>query len=242
MARPAKKAKVIAGLGGAALGLLALWIVTAGGKEKPLTLRELAARELAAELQRAAHPKAVLLVSNPFSELPGRPAEIYQFQSAGEAGARRGLAAGTEMVIGFPKLRPEAIRDPGSVYIDPTSATPLSFLMEDGAFQDLMGRHPQCDGIISLVGLPVGVRRAAFWTEPGPPIFALLTPDFRMIGDAQAVRHTFRSGKLAAAVIPRPGAPGGGTRLGGDARAEFEKRFVVVTGRNVDEWIGVMLR
>ena len=54
-------------------------------------------------------------------------------------------------------------------------------------------------------------------------------------GDAAAVKASMKSGKLAAFVLARPGAPGDDTAPGRDWKAEFEKRFLLVTSENVDQ-------
>ena len=65
--------------------------------------------------------------------------------------------------------------------------------------------------------------------------FALLLPDLRIIGNNVALRSAMHSGKLAAFVLARPGAPETQPAPDGGFAAEFEKRFVLVTPENVDQ-------
>jgi len=44
-----------------------------------------------------------------------------------------------------------------------------------------------------------------------------------------------KSGKLAAFVLARPGAPGDDATPGRDWKAEFGKRFLLVTAENVEQ-------
>ena len=171
---------------------------------------------LATELR----PKAVLVISNPFTQESGKPPEIYEFERASIAGLKRGFGESTKLVSGFPELRKEVIENPGAVRIDPTSKTPLSYLVADDAFQKVVEQNSECDLVISLIGLPFNMSAFPAWSKPGPPRFALLQPDWRMLGGGHAVLEAFRSGKLAAAVV-RGGTQG--------------EPFVLLTGANVEE-------
>jgi hypothetical protein len=65
--------------------------------------------------------------------------------------------------------------------------------------------------------------------------FGLLLPDWRLLGDTEFLRRAFKSGKIAAAVIDKPGAPPDEVPDTGDLKAEFERRFILVTAENIDE-------
>ena len=60
-------------------------------------------------------------------------------------------------------------------------------------------------------------------------------PDFRGIADALTVIKAVKSGKLVAFVLPKPGAPGSDAAVGKDWKAEFARRFVLVTAANVEQ-------
>lgn len=217
------------------LSLIALCALLSGcGKGAPETERELATRVLAEHVTKVAQPKSVLVFSNPFSEQGGRPAQVYAFEKAGLAGLREGFGSETPLTVVFPKLKPEVARNPGSVQVDPQSATPLSFLVAEQSFSELIQQHSQSDLVVSLIGLPVNLAEFKAWSEPGTPRFALLLPDWRMIGGRDAILRVFQEKKLIAAVVNKPNAPEAGSSLSSDYRAEFERRFLLVTPENAE--------
>jgi hypothetical protein len=203
------------------------WVIAAaiaiGGcaKPAPLSEREAAMRLLAEHLAVEVRPRAVLVLSNPFSQQSGRPAEIYEFERASLRGLASGFGEATPIKNAFPELRPEALQDAANVYVDPKTTTPLSFLVAENAFQKAVEQHPDCDLVISLIGLPVNVKAFPAWSKPGAPRFALLLPDWRMIGGKNAISEAFKSGKLAAAMV---------RKLNAD-----DDSFLLVTGASVDE-------
>ena len=165
-------------------------------------------------------PQAILVISNPFAELSGRPPEIYESQEAALAGLKSGLGSAAQITVFPAALRPGARENPGAIPIDPNTKTPLSFLVADDSFDQAIATHPRVEIVVSLIGLPVNLAAVQAWARPGPPQFALLLPDWRMIGDARAVAHAFESGKLVAAVVENP-AP------------SDNERFLLVTRENV---------
>jgi hypothetical protein len=211
--------------------LLAVVLILAGillfrnSNRVPLSQREVAMRALGEHLKKSLHPSKVLLISNPFSQLKGRPAEVY--------------GPGVAVKIAYPKLKPEAIKDPGSIYIDRRSSTPLSFMITEGAFDELLAQNPDCEVAVSLIGLPLDVSAVVFWKN-AMPRFGLLLPDLRVVGNVEDVRRTFASGKIAAAVVARPGVTST-EKVGADYKAEFEKRFVLVTSENVEAMMPLLL-
>ena len=213
---------------------LICWVLiflTAGcSKNAPESERELATRSLAQYVARSAAPKSVLVISNPFSREGSRPPEVYAFETAGIAGLKSGFGPSVSLEVDYPALKPEVLRDPNSAPIDPQTTTPLSFLVSDGAFSTLAQRHAKADLIVSLIGLPVNISAFKEWKEKGPPKFALLLPDWRMVGGSDSILEAFRSGKLVAAVITRPHAPDAAP---GKGPAAFDQRFLLVTADNV---------
>jgi hypothetical protein len=219
----------------------ALWLIFFGSNRAPLSQREIATRVLAEYIRKTAKPRAVLLISNPYVPMASRTAEITRFHNSSEVGLREGMGSEIRVAVGFPKFKAEALRDVTSVYVPPNSTTPLSYLVSETSFDDLVREHPDCDILVTLIGLPASTASSAFWLKPGPPRVALLLPDFSVLGDAGAVRFGFESGKLLAAVIPKPNAPPE-RAIGSDYRAEFAKRFILVTGENVDQLLPQLLR
>jgi hypothetical protein len=176
-------------------------------RPKPAALgdRAEATRLLGDYLKKTFQPRAVLVIGNPFAQLPNRPAQVYAFENAGVEGLKSALGESVSLISAAPRLKPEVIENPASAPIDPKSPTPLSFIVESSAFDELIKSHPECSVVVSLIGLPVTLSQFEAWTKPGAPHFALLLPDWRIIGDDAAIRSAFASGKLGAAVIERPG-------------------------------------
>jgi hypothetical protein len=206
--------------------IAAFLLIPGCSKPAPLSEREAATELLAKYLAAELKPKGVLVISNPFTQQPGRPAEIYEFEKASLRGLRAGFGEKIALTNVFPELRPEALRDPASVFVDPKTTTPLSFLVAEDAFQKAVEQHPECDVVISLIGLPFNMKRFPAWAQPGPPRFALLLPDWRLIGDRNAILAAFNSDKLAAAAVRMP-------------NSKPSDPFVLVTKTNIQELLVV---
>jgi hypothetical protein len=200
-----------------------------------LVEREIAVRVLAEHLSKTVKPKSVLLVSNPFAQLPNQKRYVYIFQSAAESGAKKGFSADTKIDVVFPKLRPEATDKNSNLYVDPRTRTPLSFLVAENSFDEVIRAHPGCDLVLSVIGMPLDTAGLPSWNRAGAPKFALLLPDFNLMGGPQPIRRAFQSGKLAAAVVMRPGAPPPSDAIYGDYQTEFQRRFILVTAENFEE-------
>ena len=198
----------------------------------PLSERELATRIMAQSVSKKISPKKVLVVSNPFSRNAGRSADASKFEASGIAGLKDGFGDGVQVEVDFPALKPEAVHDPSSIQVDAQTTTPLSFFVAENAFSELAQKHANADVIVSLIGLPVQLGAFKQWSQPGKPHFALLLPDWRMIGGKDQIVQAFRSGKLLAAVVRRPNAPEGDAK--GEAQAEFDARYWLVTAENVE--------
>jgi hypothetical protein len=220
---------VVAGMAG--------WFLFRPNPERnALRIRELATRGLAEYLAGRRAGERVVIVSNPFTERAGAAREIVETEQAGIRGLRAGFGrALTVAAVAFPELRPGALDDPRALLGDVETSTPLSYLMSPGAMDKLARQHPDAQLLVSLVGLPPGLGESEGWNAAGPPRFALLWPDLRLIGDTAAVVKALKSGKLAAAVLRRPGAPDDLTPLGKERQAEFEKRFLLLTSETVEQ-------
>jgi hypothetical protein len=77
-------------------------------------------------------------------------------------------------------------------------------LIQPASIDRLAEAHPECNVIVSLIGLPLGVDRLKVWNEKDARSFALLLPDLRVLGPPQEVLAAFRSGKLLTAVFEDP--------------------------------------
>lgn len=201
-----------------------------------LEVRALATRGLAEHLARQQAGKRALVLSNPFTRLPGVAKGIVEVEQAGIRGLRQGFGGKVTLAsVEFPDLKPGALENPRAQLTDAETTTPLSYLMATDGFDQLARRHPDCELLVSLVGLPAELSQCEAWKSPGAPKFALLFPDLRVVGDSAAVKAAVKSGKLAAFVQRKPGAPDDGLKPGKNFRAEFDKRFLLVTTENFDQ-------
>lgn len=207
------------------------------GYRPALSSREIATRVLAEYLVQVSPHSKALVIGNPFTLRRGQAPEIYAFERAAIGGLQQGFGTPDRVKVVHPELRPEFLQQPESVWVDPKTTTPLSFLVAENAFDQLIQQNPDYELIVSLIGLPVNLRECRFWQQNGRPSVALLLPDWRMIGSAEAVREAFRSGKLVAAVMSKPGAPTEEPAKGSPDRAEFDLRFWLVTKDNIDELV-----
>jgi len=230
---------------GIGLGIVALVVVTflAGGYvlgrwghwSTPVQGRELATRFLGAYLASKFPGQRVLVLSNPFTRLPGQPREIRLFEAAELRGLEHGLGDRLKFEsVSAPGIRADYLRDPASVFIDPATTTPLSYLVTAAALDKTLAEHQQAQIVVSLIGLPANIRESGSWQNPDGPRFALLLPDLRMVGDSGAVLDALKSGKIAAIVLNKPRAPAEDVKLTSDAQAEFDRRYLLVTPENAE--------
>lgn len=218
-------------------GLGLVWWYTRGRTapwRPALTSREIATRVLAEYLSDRFPEAKALVIGNPFSQRSGQDPEVYAFEQASIEGLKKGFGISEKIKVAYPELRPEFFQQPQSVYVDPKTTTPLSYLVAPDSFQSLVRAHPGFDVVISLIGLPIEIQNSELWRAPRPRL-ALILPDWRLIGGPGAIRHAVESGKIAAAVINRPGAPADEKPSREDYRDEFNRRFLLVTKESVDE-------
>lgn len=208
---------------------------------RPTDTRELAARFLGEHLARHYPGKRVLVLANPYTQEPGHPREIYRYEEAALRGLQQGLGEeGRFEGVVYPRLNPEHRSQPRAA-VHPATTTPLSYLLAPGAIDTVVRENPKADILVSLIGLPVGITRSSAWQREGRPRFAFLLPDVNVLkeelelfGDRGAVRRALESGKIAALVLNKPGAPPEDEPLGKDLRAEFERRFLLVWAGNLE--------
>ena len=216
--------------------ILAAALLAACSERPGLNDREVATRVLADYLANEIHPRSVLVISNPFSQMDGRPPEVYAFEEAGIAGLTKGFSSQTELKVGLPKLNPAVVENPGE-FVPAGSKTPVSFLLAPGSFDQVVASNPQSELVVSLIGLPANLSAVRAWSTAGKPAFALLLPDWALLGTSDEIRRAFKSGKLAAAVINRPRADEGAKRSN-DYKEAFAQKFILVTAGNIDELLG----
>jgi hypothetical protein len=169
--------------------------------ETPLEARRAALRLLGEEIRHTASPTHALIFANPFTQEPGRSAEIYAFEEAGINGIQEGLGSEVEVEVVFPKIQARFESDPASANAPPDSTTPLSYIMDPHSWEELLAQHPDCDVAFSLIGLPVGIQDTTFWNQNDPVGFALLKPDLSVLGAKESALAAFQAEKIIAAVV-----------------------------------------
>jgi hypothetical protein len=221
----------------AALGLgLWLWLRSDPQQNEALRLRQIAARELARHLSTHWPEGRILVLANPFTQRAGQPREIVAFEKAALRGLNDGWH-GSPVAVVYPELRPEFHKDPASVYVDPKTTTPLSFLIAENALDQLTEANSDCDLVISLIGLPINLRQTRAWRDSEKPRFALLLPDWRMAGGTESIRQAVKSGKITVAVVNRPGVQTDkkfSSKASSTASDDFRRNFILVTHENID--------
>jgi len=215
----------------------ALWVLfgRSGAEHRGAQrVRELATHALGERVMASGNAKRVLIVANPFGTAGKLNREMQAMEDAGLRGLTASLSPKVASVVAIPELRPGVLEDPRSVFIEPETTTPLSYLVTAEAFDQLARQNAECDVIVSLIGLPADLTRVQCWQDSNGPKFALLLPDLRHIGNRAALRRCFENGKLLAFVAVRPNAPTTATDTTGDWRTEFDRWFVLVTRENLD--------
>ena len=218
-----------------ALALAANYFFSPNPHQAARADREIAARGLAEAVLAQLPGHRALVLSNPYVQKPGTARAIVEMEEAGLRGLRAVQEGKWIGAVVLPELRPAAQENPRAVPIDPETTTPLSYLVAPNAFDHAAQAHPDCGVLVSLIGLPVELDQCEAWKKEGPPAFALLLPDLRMVGDANAVATAVKSGKLVALVLRKPGGISEHEPLTLDFKAEFDRRFLLVTRENVDD-------
>jgi hypothetical protein len=169
-------------------------------KNQALAHRELAMESLGKTIARLRPKSKALVLSNPFVKNAGYLDETSQYERAGVRGLRKGLGGDITVTLAAPNLKAEFLADQSSVVIPPDSRTPLSFMIDPAAVDQLAIAHPECQVIVSLIGLPLGVESLKIWEEKDSHCFAMLLPDMRVLGPPEKTLDGFQRGKLLAAV------------------------------------------
>ena len=225
----------------AALAILCVlgfvWFWRSGSFGNSLRTRELATRGLAAYLVEKFPGQCAVIMSNPFTQQKGLPKEIVAQEEAGIRGVREGLGKQVRVGVAYPELKPEAKQNPGGVSMIEGATTPLSFMVAEGSFDKIANEHTGCDLIVSLIGIPTGFDQLKIWQPSDTHRFGLLLPDLRILGDLATLRRAIETRKIAAFVLNKPGAPPEQERFSGSWKAEFERRFVLVTSENFEQML-----
>ncbi len=230
---------------GVGLGLGGVW--GCGPRESRLSgaRRALVLERLTLAAVERATGEGVLVIGNPFAHGSGANGGLREADDEAVDGVKRALerVGGRYVGLAVPRLREEARRDPTQVALPPGASTPLSFMTEAGAWDGLRAAHPDAGLWISLIGVPADLATTRAWTEAGGPRWALYLPDLRLLGGGDGVGEAFRSGRLVAMVLARPGAPPESEPMKADAGEEFDRRHILVTADRFEavrlEWPGL---
>jgi hypothetical protein len=100
-------------------------------------------------------------------------------------------------------------------------------------FDEMIAGHPECDPVLSTVGLPMDVGSMQIWRQPIAERPALVVVN----GDVSMLRRALSSGAVMAAVAHHPEAVVSDpfAMPPADAAAAFDTRYLLVTTANVDD-------
>lgn len=111
----------------------------------------------------------------------------------------------------------------------PEEYRPMEEMMSAVLFDKLISRHPNCNLVISLIGLPYDVPNMALWKMPEAtrPKVALLTGDIHQLKAAIMAKY------IVAAVSMRPDLKNIEEKAPSDPKKAFDIRYVLITPENV---------
>lgn len=109
---------------------------------------------------------------------------------------------------------------------------PLYMIMKAKDFDALLEKHPDCQVVVTSIGLPSDVNKMKFWrmaADKRPALFLLGLPSGRIDGLADQIKK----GVVAGVVVSNPQAKYDVPAPGDPAKA-FEIRYILVDKSNVD--------
>jgi hypothetical protein len=197
-----KKTQVIAGLLGLVVVVTFYFILrTPSQYAQHLDSKQDGMRMLGEFLSKERPGENVLVVSNPFVLRPGASDKIKDHDAAGFGGLRSGFPEGTQLEQVYPEITDAYQKNPNAVHYPPNALTPLSFVVKASSLDALAEAQPESKILVSLIGLPVGIKKLNIWKPDHPAAFAFLRPDFRILGGRSEVIAQFEKGKILAALI-----------------------------------------
>ena len=182
------------------IGAVALLTRTPSPKSADLAARKQIMEALGACIARLKPQSQVLVLSNPFTKGAGYLDAKAQYERAAVSALRKGLGPRTHVTVVFPEIRKEFFTNRQSLLFPPECRTPLSFAIQPASVDVLAEAHPECQVIVSLIGLPAGVEQLRIWSNKDSRCFALLLPDLTVLGPPDKAMEAFQSGKLLATV------------------------------------------
>ena len=108
---------------------------------------------------------------------------------------------------------------------------PLEEMMTAKDFDKIIAKHPKCNLIVSMIGLPRDASTMKLWTQQSAsrPALALLN------GDVHSLKNAITAGFINAVVIYRPGVKFTEDACPEDPQEAFDQRFLIVTPKNIEE-------
>ena len=119
----------------------------------------------------------------------------------------------------------------GSGKIVATEAPKLYFIAAK-EFDEMMDAHPECNLVISLMGLPYDFQEMAFWTKSDDERQKLVVINSNL----SDLRKAFMDNFIQVAVAHRPNIKYDTEgKIPDDYKAAFEKRFILITPKTVNQ-------
>lgn len=108
---------------------------------------------------------------------------------------------------------------------------PLQEMMTAQSFNDLMTKYPDCNLVVSFIGLPNDVENMQVWTmDPEKrPKLCLIN------GAYHNLKSAVQSGIVAAIVAVNPSAKFTDEAAPADVKAAFDKRYILITPENIEK-------
>ncbi|MFA6292909.1 MAG: hypothetical protein WC637_14060 [Victivallales bacterium] len=144
-------------------------------------------------------------------------------------GIREGLGGKVRIAAIDSPIKPAPLKASEKTKISPEKMLYLSRKVQSNNLDQVIARHPECNLVISLIGLPKDANKMLIFTiKPEKrPKLALLSSNISMMKDRIA------QGDINVAIINRPDYIPGKNKIPKDIELAFDKRFLVVTPDSV---------
>ncbi|OGV61005.1 MAG: hypothetical protein A2X45_14320 [Lentisphaerae bacterium GWF2_50_93] len=166
--------------------------------------------------------KILLIVDKQRQNDTRSPALLDAFKQG--LGGKATISATETPAIAWPEGRPQ----PNPEEMD---MIPLQEVMTAQSFNDLMTKYPDCNLVVSFIGLPNDVENMQVWTmEPEKrPKLAIIN------GAYHNLKSALQSGIVAVIVAVNPSAKFTDEAAPTDIKAAFDKRYILITPDNIEE-------
>ncbi len=109
---------------------------------------------------------------------------------------------------------------------------PIEEWFNAGMLDRIMKQNSNVDLVITTMGLPMDVFQATFWRDKNAPKLVVAS------GSIYELKGAIKAGRVAAAIAYNPEAKYEPKMAKGTLDEIFDKRFILVTPKNVDEVAG----